>query len=378
MSDSHMGFTFIHTADWQLGKPFGGFPDSLAPLLQQARLDCIERIATAAKASGARHVIVAGDVFDSRTPSADLLRRAFATLAAERDIVWHLLPGNHDPAESGSFWHRTDLTLRAPNVRLLLASKPSEIEPGVVLLPAPLMAKSMATDPTAWMDACETPAGTIRIGVAHGSVQGFGSEGDAAVPIAPERPRLARLAYLALGDWHGVAQISDRVWYSGTPEPDQFPANRPGFVLRVDVETVAASPRVSEIATAQFTWTKRAVTVSTLSDIDLIARDVSALGPAAQRLLLELTVSGQVSLGDASAIDAALDRLASDVRYLRHKTERLTVVAGTSDIAQLPDGIVRSVAERLQQEAAAGDPIAPVALRKLMLLAATESAQGAS
>jgi DNA repair exonuclease SbcCD nuclease subunit len=355
-----MAFTFIHTADWQLGKPFGGYPADVAPLLQQAR---------------ARHVIVAGDVFDSRTPSADLLRRTFAKLAAERDIVWHLLPGNHDPAEAGSFWLRADAVARAPNVRLLLASTPVEIEPGVALLPAPLAAKAMATDPTAWMGICATPAGTIRIGVAHGSVQGFGSEGDAAVPIAPERPRLARLAYLALGDWHGVTKISDRAWYSGTPEPDQFPGNRPGFVLRVDIDSAEAMPRVSEIATAQYTWTKRAVTASAASDIDAIVRDVAALGPAAQRLLLELTVSGQVSLSDAGAIDTALDRLTSEVRYLRRKMERLTTVAGTSDLAQIPDGTVRTVAERLQHGAAAGDAVAHAALRKLMLLIAAGGGQ---
>ena len=368
-----MAFTFIHTADWQLGKQFGGFGDA-APLLQQARLDCIERIANVARGAGARHVIVAGDVFDSRTPSADLRQRAFKTMGAQRDIIWHLLPGNHDPAEAGSFWLRADAVAGQSNVRLLIANTPIDIEPGVVLLPAPLAAKAMATDPTAWMDLCDTPAGTIRIGVAHGSVQGFGSDGDAAVPIAPDRPRLARLAYLALGDWHGVTKISDRAWYSGAPEPDQFPTNRPGFVLRVDIADAITMPRVSEIATAQYTWLKRAVVVSTAADIAPTVREVAALGPAAQRLLLELTVSGQVTLSDASAIETALDRLAPEVRLLRRKLERLTVVAVVGDIAQLPDGSVRSVAERLQKAAAEGDEIATLALRKLMLLAADQTA----
>lgn len=372
-----MTFTFIHTADWQLGKQFGGYGDA-APLLQQARLDCIERIAGVARSAGARHVIVAGDVFDSRTPSADLRQRAFKTMAAQRDLVWHLLPGNHDPAEAGSFWLRSDAAAGQANVRLLLASTPVEIEPGVVLLPAPLAAKAMATDPTAWMDRCETPDGTLRIGVAHGSVQGFGSEGDASVPIAPDRPKLAGLAYLALGDWHGVTKISDRAWYSGTPEPDQFPGNRPGFVLRVDIDGTRAVPRVTEIATAQYTWVKRAITVSSAADIEPVVRDVAALGPAAQRLLLELTVSGHVSLSDAGAIEAALDRLASEVRLLRRKLERLAVVAAVGDIAQLPDGSVRSVAERLQREAAGGDEVASFALRKLMLLASDQPAPVAS
>jgi DNA repair exonuclease SbcCD nuclease subunit len=373
-----MAFTFIHTADWQLGKPFSGYPVDVAALLQQARLDCIERIAGAARRAGARHVIVAGDVFDSRTPSADLLRRTFAMLGAASDIVWHLLPGNHDPAEAGSFWQRADAVVRTTNVRLLLSSSPVEIEPGVVLLPAPLAAKAMATDPTAWMDGCATTAGTIRIGIAHGSVQGFGSEGDAAVPIAPDRPRLANLDYLALGDWHGVTKISDRAWYSGTPEPDQFPGNRPGFILCVAIDHSQAMPRVSEIATAQFTWVKRAVTVSAAADLDAMLRDVAALGPAAQKTLLELTVSGRVSLSESGAIEVVLERLASEVRLLRRKIERLVTVAEIGDIAQLPEGSVRVVAEQLQREAAGGDEIAALALRKLMLLAAGTDAQVAA
>jgi DNA repair exonuclease SbcCD nuclease subunit len=364
-----MAFSFIHTADWQIGKPFGGFPGDVAPLLQQARLDGIERIATEAKRAGARHVVVAGDVFDSRTPSSDLLRRTFAKLGAERDLVWHLLPGNHDPAEAGSFWHRLDAAERPQNVRFLLTSSPIEIEPNVVLLAAPLFAKAMATDPTAWMDHCLTPPGTIRIGVAHGSVQGFGSEGDAAVPIAPDRPRRANLAYLALGDWHGVTRISERAWYSGTHEPDQFPSNRPGFILRVDIDHADATPRVTEIASAHYTWIKRAFVVTSHADLEPLVREVASFGAGSQRVLLELTLSGQVSLTDMTLIDDRLERLAPELRLLRRPIEKMSVVAGAGDIEQLPVGAVRSIAAKLQADAAAGDEIASVALRRLMGLA---------
>ena len=102
----------------------------------------------------------------------------------------------------------------------------------MVVLPAPLTAKSTSRDPTAWMDAAATPSGSLRIGLAHGSVQGFGSAGEANVPIDPARAKSAGLAYLALGDWHGTTRISERVWYSGTPEPDGFPRQRAGARAR--------------------------------------------------------------------------------------------------------------------------------------------------
>jgi hypothetical protein len=43
-----MAFTFIHTADWQLGAQFGTLPIDIAARLQAARLDVIDRIAALA------------------------------------------------------------------------------------------------------------------------------------------------------------------------------------------------------------------------------------------------------------------------------------------------------------------------------------------
>ena len=91
-----------------------------------------------------------------------------------------------------------------------------------------------------WMDGVPSPAGALRIGLAHGSVQGFGSAGEANVPIDPARVKSAGLSYLALGDWHGTTRISDRAWYSGTPEPDGFRDNDPGNALIVRVDDAAA------------------------------------------------------------------------------------------------------------------------------------------
>src|SRR5436190_1273035 len=57
---------FIHTADWQLGKPFGSIDDLQKRVtLQQERIRVIERIAQAAQQHGAQFVVIAGDMFDS-------------------------------------------------------------------------------------------------------------------------------------------------------------------------------------------------------------------------------------------------------------------------------------------------------------------------
>ena len=55
----------VHTADWQLGKPFGRFPDDVRTALMEARLDVIDTIGRVAEEHRATHVVVAGDVFDT-------------------------------------------------------------------------------------------------------------------------------------------------------------------------------------------------------------------------------------------------------------------------------------------------------------------------
>ncbi|MGA1619841.1 MAG: metallophosphoesterase family protein, partial [Pirellulales bacterium] len=71
---------FIHTADWQLGKPFSRVadPDRQAGLRRQ-RLDSLDHIGDVARQRQASFVVVAGDVFDSHRPPDRLV-----SLALER------------------------------------------------------------------------------------------------------------------------------------------------------------------------------------------------------------------------------------------------------------------------------------------------------
>ena len=70
----------VHTADWQLGKPFGGFPDDVRSALAEARLDVINRIGSVAADNAARHILVAGDVFDNVEPGDRILVQALSRM----------------------------------------------------------------------------------------------------------------------------------------------------------------------------------------------------------------------------------------------------------------------------------------------------------
>jgi DNA repair exonuclease SbcCD nuclease subunit len=160
-----MGFTFIHTADWQIGKRFGAFPPDKAAILRAQRLDAIDRVAAAAKVAGAGTVLVAGDVLDSETLPDALAAQLLSRLKSYPKLVWHLLPGNHDPARAGGVWESITAAGLPPNVRVHANEGLVELTPGVALLCAPLSSKSTSRDPTAFMDAAASPPGTSASGL---------------------------------------------------------------------------------------------------------------------------------------------------------------------------------------------------------------------
>ena len=158
------------------------------------------------------------------------MRQALHAMAADPGLTWWLLPGNHDSLAAGDLWQRIARDA-PPNVRPLVAPAPVEIAPGAWLLPAPCTQRRPGRDLTAGMADAATPAGALRIGLAHGAVQSFSEDGNPAL-IPPDRAETAGLAFLALGDWHGQLRIGPRTWYAGAPEADGFKhATAPGALL---------------------------------------------------------------------------------------------------------------------------------------------------
>jgi hypothetical protein len=255
-------------------------------------------------------------------------------------------------------------------------AEPRLIAPGVLLLPAPLTAREMRTDPTAWMDTHAGPEGAIRIGLAHGSVQGFGSLGEAAVPIAPERRRSARLDYLALGDWHGTREVAPGVWYAGTPEPDAFADNKPGNALLVRLAGPGAEPEVEVVATAAYRWLDRRLVVDRLADLAVIEDEVSGLGTGASRHLMALSLEGALAASDFAALEARLAGLAARLMSLEVDRRRLRTAVTPDDLVALGSGreglveIVGRLQATIEGAPAAEARVAGRALQLLLALAA--------
>ena len=345
-----MAFTFIHTADWQLGKNFGQFPAETAGALRLARQVVITKIAKAAREAKAKHVLVAGDVWDTKTPSNPTLRQPLAIMGEAKDIQWWLLPGNHDPDGVDGLWDRID-AVKPNNVHTLRKAEPVEIEDGVFILPAPWSRIQHGQDLTDWMVGCETTAGALRIGLAHGGVRGFGSEGAVGREIIPpDRAETARLDYLALGDWHAHTLITPRTAYPGTPEPDRHKAGDRGQVLSVTLEG-GSPPEIHVIPTASYDWPliKFVAEPATVSGRLDSLRDDLITGHPLRNTHVRLDVSGDMTVEDWDVFERFKDEMQGecasfDVRGAQNI--RLVVIA--EDIESLDaQGSVREAAETL-------------------------------
>lgn len=345
-----MAFTFIHTADWQLGKSLGQFPAEIGGALRLARQSVITKIAEVAREAGAKHVLVAGDVWDTKTPSNPTLRQPLTIMGEATDIHWWLLPGNHDPDGTDGLWDRIE-AVKPENVHALREAKPVEIEDGVIILPAPWSRIQHGQDLTDWMAGCDTPDGALRIGLAHGGVRGFGSDAEGGREIIPpDRAETAGLDYLALGDWHAYAEITPRTTYPGTPEPDRHKAGARGQVLSVTLETEQL-PQIKIIETASYDWPMIRLTVepgSISSHLTQLREDLQT-GHPLRNTHARLDISGEMTVEDWSAFETFAEEMRGecasfDVRGA--ETIRLVVIA--QDIEALDaQGSVREAAEDL-------------------------------
>jgi DNA repair exonuclease SbcCD nuclease subunit len=362
---------FLHTADWQIGKPFGAIGGEAGHELRQQRIRTVERIAALAREREVDAVLVAGDAFDSNEVADRTIDRTLEALKGFEG-PWVFLPGNHDAALAHSIWTRMRRWGLPSNV--IIADSAVPLSPWKVpasLLPAPLSRRREAADQTAWFDAAATPEGHVRIGLAHGSIAGrLPGQAEASNEIPADRAERAGLAYLALGDWHGVIEIAPRTWYAGTPEPDRHRDNRPGHVNIVTVEGAGTDPRIETIRVGHFRWVSLAVDVVDGQWGSVVAA-LEPLAETSQRCIVSLTLTGMVGLAERARLEREIERWRARLHHLEID-DRLVDEPSEDDLDAIDRaGFVRVAIERLRQ--AAADPsgadaaAARMALRMLYL-----------
>lgn len=387
-----MTVTLIHTADWQVGKPFASTEDpEKRTLLQQERLQVIQRIGQVAQEQRAEFVVISGDLFDSGTVTKATVSATCSRIGALGLPVF-AIPGNHDHGGAGSVWEQPfflrERAQLAPNFQVLLEPAVVELE-NVILLPAPLLRRHVLHDTTAWIrevaPTIDARNSKPRVVIAHGSVQGFGGaadDDDEGASGATNQIDLGRLPgdaidYIALGDWHGTGEVGPKAWYSGTPEQDRFSKGEQysaGNVLSVKVER-GKPPIVQRMPTGGVNW--HSVVIDFHDDSSIARLETEMTGRIENRVMRDvarLELRGTLGLEAMQQLETLLE--AWTARLLRLQVLQTVSVAPTSEEIGLlgrndQDPLISAVARELTVRAGTSGedaPVAQLALRELFRL----------
>ena len=338
---------FLHTADCQLGIK-AAHVGKEGGRVREERILTLKRIAEAAQTHSVDFVLIAGDTFEDNGVDRALVQRV-ADILSNFAVSVYVLPGNHDPLVPGSVWDHP-VWRSIGKVTVLREETPIEV-PGGFLYPCPVKEKHSDKDPTAWINASEIKE--IRIGVAHGTVEGIQQE-ELDYPIPRDAAVRAGLDYLALGHWHSMATYpapdgAVRMAYSGTHEATKFGERDSGNVLIVDIPSAGTPPRVTPVRTGNLSWTTIQRAIRESGDLMRIRSQIESMENPTSTLI-ELHISGLMFAEDRDEINRIQEILNS--RFLFNHVDTPMVRPSPEDenwVTNLPHGTLRNTATRLRE-----------------------------
>jgi DNA repair exonuclease SbcCD nuclease subunit len=361
---------FLHTADWQLGMTRHFLAGDAQPRYAAARRDAVAGLGALAAEVDAEFVVVSGDVFEHNQLAPQVVSQSLEAMRAI-GIPVYLLPGNHDPLDASSVYTSTLFVSECPdNVVVLDRAGVRQVRPGLEIVAAPWRSKAPTTDLVAEVlrDLPAQPAGGVtRVVVAHGGVDVLDPDRDkpSLIRLADVDGALARgtVHYVALGDKHSLTAVGDsgRVWYSGSPEVTNYDhiESNPGHVLVVEIDEddplrgVTVTPR--RVGSWRFFTLRRHVDTSRdIADLDMNLDQMTDK----DRTVVQLALTGSLTVTDRAALDACLDRYGRLFAWLglweRHTD--LAVVPADGEFTDLGiGGFAAAAVEELVATARAGD-----------------------
>ncbi len=363
---------FIHTSDWQLGMTRHFLAPEAQARFTDSRIQAIRSIGDAAARFEAAFVVVAGDVFESNLVDRQLVLRALEAMK-ESACIFYLLPGNHDPLDAASVFRSPVFARNCPTNVVVLDGTSIEAAPGVTLLNAPWRSKKMTDDAIAGAYGGMAATGqTIVVG--HGQAEPFAPDLERAdiIRMAPLEAAIAagNIHYVALGDRHSRTAVgaSERVWYSGAPEPTDYDEDDPGQVLCVEIDGDDISVSPSRVGTWKFLRTR--ASIDETADIHRLRAWFEGL-PAKDRTILKLGFEGTVSLSLLAELEGLLEHVRPMFAAIerRDRDSDLVVLPSDMDFSELGlSGFASLAARDLADAATVAGPEAVEARDALGLL----------
>jgi DNA repair exonuclease SbcCD nuclease subunit len=339
----------LHLADTHLDRVFGAADDRPDAARRRTGLrDALSRGLAAGRAEGVDAIVLAGDIYEHASVTADTV--AFLAGELERAAVPVLVtPGNHDPYVPGSAWQ---LTAWPANVHVFAADRvePFELGDGVVVWGAAFCAP---TAPAGVPDRFTAPDdGRTHLLALHAALTGerWADEGRHR---SVTRAQLAatRAVRVLLGHFHD-GYDDGLLCYPGSPEPLGW-GERHGEhgASLITLSGGAATARHVPLAARRYVERTLSVTgAASSAHIEAMAAAEAAREPGA---CLRLVLEGEIAPGCAVDVAALSERLGAGL-------EELVIADRTRPAYDLEAiGRERSVRGRfVQRMLASDDPVA--------------------
>jgi DNA repair exonuclease SbcCD nuclease subunit len=215
--------------------------------------------------------------------------------------------------------------------------------------------------------------GAIRIAMAHGTVEGVRQD-EPDYPIPRDAAERSGLDYLALGHWHSAAiyRASDsapRMAYAGAPEPSGFGERESGQVLIVSIPGPGAPPAINLAHTGGLSWVRIPGELREPGDLTRLRERIEGMANP-DVTLVEIALSGLLAAQERGELDRIEEILTSRFLWGRLDSRRLRPSPEDAAwIANLPAGIIREAAMRLQNATDLSPEVAARALMELYAMA---------
>jgi DNA repair exonuclease SbcCD nuclease subunit len=338
---------FLHTADWQIGMR-AAHAGAASSRVREARVESATRIIDIARNEGAEFLLIAGDTFENNGIDRAMVQKIGDILARFGGPVY-VLPGNHDPLDIGSVWEHPVWSSHI-DVHVLREARPVKLPSGV-LFPCPILGARPASDPTHWI--ADDDSRTVRIGVAHGAVEGNPLI-EPSLPIRRDIATRGRLDYLALGHWHSTATYEDsdgriRMAYSGTHEATSFRERDSGNVLVVEIAEPGSKAEVRTISTGSLHWESTEMMLIERGQLTELRKRIEAM-PLSQPTLIEIRLNGLLFADEAIEITRLEQIMSSRFLFGRVQTSALAPAPADENwVSGLPQGFLRNAGAKLRE-----------------------------
>lgn len=287
---------------------------SLQRLQLIATLEEIGRLAVAERVDA---VVIAGDLFDSNSPSSrsvDAVKRVVGGLTAER-IRLFVVPGTHDSYEASSIWRALDFD--SDLVTVFTDETGSVVVPDLDLTVYGLVFPHKKAPAGALKKLRRSGHTALHVGIVHGALRIPDIVEDESLIFTEEEAAATGMSYLALGHWHSFIQRrfgNVVACYPGAPE---FVSSRQKEAGRVVLVTIDASGAVDveprTVGARRFE--QLSIPMDTTPSEEAVRSMIAA--KADRDLVLEVTLDGLASLEMEIDPERLVAELAPDFFHLR-------------------------------------------------------------